>query len=225
MASRASSKSKALKTASRGASKATKASSKKSSKKPLTAAPKATPKRSIGKAKAKKTVKRPTSLARSATRKSAPPVETSPAARYHTVTPFLNLKGAGDAIEFYKRAFGAEERLRMPNADGSIMHAELTIGDSTIMVADASRAPESRSSIHLTVADCDALFERAVSAGGTEKMPPQDMFWGDRYGQVEDPFGNLWSIATHKEDVPPEELSRRAAAALTPPPADAVTVE
>jgi PhnB protein len=138
------------------------------------------------------------------------------------VTPFLNVKGAEDAIAFYKQAFGAEERVRMPNPDGSIMHAELVIGDSIIMLSETSRQPETRSSIHLSVADCDALFQRAVSAGGLERMAPQDMFWGERYGQVEDPFGNLWAIATHVEDVPADELSRRAAEmavtlAATPP--------
>jgi PhnB protein len=133
--------------------------------------------------------------------------------RYHTVTPFLNVRGAARAIDFYKDAFGAEERLRMPGPNGSIMHAEIVIGDSTIMLADALFQPESRSSLHVYVDDCDSLFERAVSAGSTVKMAPQDMFWGDRYGQLEDPFGNVWSIASHKEDVPAEEMARRAAEA------------
>ena len=123
-------------------------------------------------------------------------------------------------------SFGAEERLRMPNADGSIMHAELVIGDSTIMLSEVSRLPESRSAIHLSVADCDALFQRAVSAGGLERMAPQNMFWGERYGQVEDPFGNLWAIATLTEDVPADELSRRAtemaASMAAAPPAEPV---
>jgi PhnB protein len=133
--------------------------------------------------------------------------------RYHTVTPFLNVKGAERAIDYYKQAFGAEERLRMPGPNGSIMHAELVIGDSTIMLSDALFQPETRSSLHVYVDDCDSLFERAVSAGGTVKMAPQDMFWGDRYSQLEDPFGNVWSIATHKEDVPADEMARRAAEA------------
>ena len=203
MASRASSKSKPAKKAGRGASKAV-AAGKKVVKKAASAAP-------LKKLanKAKKLIKKARVAAKSKLASDAPPPAPP---RYHTVTPFLNVKGAEEAIAFYKKAFGAEERLRMPAADGSIMHAELTIGDSTIMLADASRSPETRSSIHLTVADCDALFERAVSAGGREKMALQDMFWGDRYGQVEDPFGNVWAISTHKEDVPPEELARRAAA-------------
>jgi uncharacterized glyoxalase superfamily protein PhnB len=132
---------------------------------------------------------------------------------YHTVTPFLSIKGADRAIDFYKQAFGAQERARMPGPEGTIMHAELVIGDSTIMLSDAIRTAETRSSLHVYVDDCDSLFERAVAAGGTVRMPLTDMFWGDRYGQVEDPFGNLWSIATHKEDVPAEEMARRAAEA------------
>jgi PhnB protein len=229
MASRASSKSKASKAVSRGASKVTKAvksavksPSKAAAKKPVKKAPKAAPKAAPAKAsKAKKLVKKLGSIARAGRSKLAKAIEPTPP-RYHTVTPFLNVKGADDAIAFYKRAFGAEERLRMPNADGTIMHAELVIGDSTIMVSDAIHSPETRSSIHLTVADCDELFERAVSAGGTERMPLQDMFWGDRYGTLEDPFGNVWAISTHKEDVAPDELARRAAAA-EPPPAPPAT--
>ena len=218
MASRASSKSKASKTAGKGPTKAAAAAAKKAAKKPTTAgraAPKAAPGKKAAAGKAKKVGKDRAGLARGS-RKSATPA--APATHYHTVTPFLNVKGADDAIDFFKRAFGAEERVRWPNPDGTIMHAEVVIGDSTIMVSDAIRAPETRSSIHLTVADCDALFERAVAAGGRERMALQDMFWGDRYGQVEDPFGNVWAISTHKEDVAPDELARRAAAAAPPPP-------
>jgi PhnB protein len=230
MASRASSKSKASKGAAKakagkatGAGKAvkgamkaaaSKVAAKKPAKKPIAAAPKAI-------AKAKKLAKKIGSVARAGRAKLAAAIQPTPP-RYHTVTPFLNVKGAQDAIEFYKNAFGAEERMRMPNADGSIMHAELTIGDSTIMLSDAIHSPETRSSIHLTVPDCDALYERAVSAGGTQKMPLQDMFWGDRYGTLEDPFGNVWAISTHKEDVAPDELARRAAAAEPPPAAPAM---
>jgi PhnB protein len=232
MASRASTKSKASKSAGRGAGKAAaKSGTSKPAKKAVRAAPKAAPVKST--AKTKKATNRTALIAQSAQKtaqlkaqktaaKSARKTAIKAASRKraatapapsvrHTVTPFLNVKGAEDAIEFYKRAFGAEERLRMPNADGSIMHAELVIGDSTIMLSEVTQRPESRSSIHLSVADCDALFQRAVSAGGLERMAPQDMFWGERYGQVEDPFGNLWSIATHTEDVPADELSRRAA--------------
>jgi PhnB protein len=171
------------------------------------------------KAPAKKKVAPPARAKRKpAARKRAPATRAKIAvavagARYHTVTPFLNVKGADRAIDFYKQAFGAVERLRMPGPNGSIMHAELVIGDSTIMLADALFQPESRSSLHVYVDDCDSLFQRAVSAGSTVKMPPQDMFWGDRYSQLEDPFGNIWSIASHKEDVPAEEMARRAAEA------------
>jgi PhnB protein len=246
MASRASTKSKASKSAARGTSTAKAAKGKvaaaKSAQKAGRAAPKAAPIKSA--AKAKKATSRTALIAKSAQKTAAKSAAKSarktaikaasrkrdraaapaaPAARYHTVTPFLNVKGAQDAIDFYKRAFGAEERMRMPNPDGTIMHAELIIGDSTVMISDARALPESRSSIHLSVADCDALFERAVSAGGLERMAPQDMFWGDRYGQVEDPFGNLWAIATHKEDVPTEELSRRAAEEAAAPAREPVT--
>jgi PhnB protein len=239
MASRASTKSKASKSA--GSKTATKAA--KSAKKPVRAAPKAAPAKPAGKApkakaasssraaliakSAQKTAAAKTarkSAIKAASRKRAASVPA--ASSRHTVTPFLNVRGAEDAIDFYKRAFGAEERLRMPNADGSIMHAELVIGDSIVMLSEVSRMPESRSAIHLSVADCDALFQQAVSAGGLERMAPQDMFWGERYGQVEDPFGNVWAIATHKEDVPASELSRRAAEAAATmaaaPPAEAV---
>jgi uncharacterized glyoxalase superfamily protein PhnB len=234
MATRASIKSKAAKGVSRGSAKATaakaavkssvkntKATIKTAAKKPSKAlgkAGKAAPKVAAKAAsKAKKLASKLGSLARAGRAKLAAAIEPAPA-RYHTITPFLNLKGAENAIEFYKRAFGAEERLRMPNADGTIMHAEITIGDSTLMLSDAGGLqPETKSSIHLTVSDCDELFARALAAGMTERMPLQDMFWGDRYGQVEDPFGNVWSIATHKEDVAPEEIARRAAAAEPPP--------
>lgn len=153
-----------------------------------------------------------------AARKTASPKRTvkAVAPRYHTVTPFLNIRGAAAAIEFYKRAFGASERLRMPGPNGEVMHAELVIGDSTVMLSEAMQHPESRASLHLHVDDCDSLFSRAVSAGATVKMPLANMFWGDRYGQVSDPFGIVWSIATHVEDVPPKEMQRRMAA--LPPP-------
>lgn len=138
---------------------------------------------------------------------------------YHTITPYLIVKGADEAIEFYKKAFGAEELFRMPGPDGrGVMHAELRIGDSIIMLADESPdrgylGPLTRggatSSLLLYVEDADASFARAIAAGATEKMPVSDMFWGDRYGQVRDPFGHDWSIATHTEDVAPEEMARR----------------
>jgi uncharacterized glyoxalase superfamily protein PhnB len=145
---------------------------------------------------------------------------------FHTITPSLIIKGAAEAIEFYKRAFGAEElgRHLMPGTDGSekIAHAELQIGDSRLFLADefpthGVLGPNGSSpvAIHLYVTDADAVFNRAVGAGATVKMPLLDMFWGDRFGKLEDPFGHTWSIATHIEDVPEEEMAARMAAAMS----------
>lgn len=141
-------------------------------------------------------------------------------AGYHTLTPYLIVRGAAHAIEFYRRAFGAEEVCRLPGPDGfSIGHAEIKIGDSHVMLADedpqyGTKAPPSSGgtsvSLHMYVADVDAAFQRAVDAGATARMPPTDMFWGDRYGKLVDPFGHEWGLATHKEDVTPEEMARRA---------------
>ena len=142
---------------------------------------------------------------------------------YHTATPYLTIRGADRAIDFYKRAFGATEIYRMPGPGGKVMHAEIKIGDSIIMLSEEFpemdvRSPESLggagASILLYVEDCDRAFERAVSAGATSKMPPADMFWGDRFGKLTDPFGHVWSIATHKEDVAPEEMQKRHEAFL-----------
>ena len=141
---------------------------------------------------------------------------------FHTVTPHLTVKNAGEAIEFYKKAFGAEEIARMPGPGGSVMHAEMRIGDSPIMLNDefpehGARGPKTIGgtpvSIHLYVNDVDALFDRAVKAGAKVTMPIADMFWGDRFGKLEDPFGHQWSMATHKEDVTAEECAQRAKAA------------
>src|SRR2546427_12679815 len=140
---------------------------------------------------------------------------------YHTVTPYLIIKGAADAIDFYKRAFGATELFRMDH-DGKIGHAEIKIGDSPIMLADESpemghRSPQSLGgspvSILLYVEDVDSLFNQAVSAGAKVQKPVQDQFYGDRIGGVTDPFGHVWYIRTHKEEVSPEEMRKRAAAA------------
>jgi len=133
---------------------------------------------------------------------------------YGTVTPYLNLKGAGDAIEFYKKAFGAEERTRMPGPNGSIMHAEIKIGNSMVMISDAMTNPPTQSSCHLCVDNADAWWKRATEAGADVVMPIADMFWGDRYGVLVDKWGNRWGIATHKEDVSPEEMRKRAAEAM-----------
>jgi len=139
---------------------------------------------------------------------------------YHTVTPYLMVRGSDRAIEFYKRAFGAEELMRMSGPDGkSIMHAEIKIGDSRIFLSEefpdmGCRSPESlggtASSLHLYVEDVDAAFERAVAAGAQVKMPVADMFWGDRFGKLIDPFGHEWGMATHKEDLTPEQIRERA---------------
>jgi uncharacterized glyoxalase superfamily protein PhnB len=145
----------------------------------------------------------------------------------HTVTPHLVIRGAAKAIDFYTRAFGAREHYRMPMPDGGVAHAELQIGDSLIYLADespqgAGRAPRSATSssvvIHLYVEDADASIQRAAGAGATVTMPAMDMFWGDRFGQVRDPFGHLWSIATHKEDLTPEEMGKKGAEAMAAMP-------
>jgi PhnB protein len=141
---------------------------------------------------------------------------------YHTATPYLIVKDAARAIEFYKKAFGAMELMRMPGAGGKIGHAEIKIGDSPIMLADevpgmGFRSPESIGgspvSILLYVEDVDAVFNEAVAAGAKVQRPVADQFYGDRSGGVTDPFGHVWYIATHKEDVSPEEMKKRAAAA------------
>ncbi|MYM73227.1 VOC family protein [Duganella sp. FT134W] len=132
-----------------------------------------------------------------------------------TVIPHLVCEGAADAIEFYKKAFNAVEQMRMPGDNGRIMHAALTIGDSTIMLADdfpeyGGLGPKalkgSPVTLHMVVPDVDASFQQAVDAGASVRMAPADMFWGDRYGQVTDPFGHHWSIATHIKDMTPEEM-------------------
>ena len=139
---------------------------------------------------------------------------------YHTVTPFLNVDGANEALAFYKKAFGAEERFRMPTPDGKIMHSEIKIGDSLVMVSDAMMNPPTQSSIHLYVPDADAIWTRAVAAGAKVEQPLVDQFWGDRWGVLSDKWGNRWGVATHKEDVSPEEMQKRGEAAMKnmPPP-------
>lgn len=141
----------------------------------------------------------------------------------HTVTPSLTVKGAAQAIEFYQKAFGATEKSRFPGPDGLIMHAEIKIGDSMLFMSDEhpkgeTQAPESlggaTGSVLLYVPDVDSTFNRAVQAGAKAIMPPADMFWGDRFAKLVDPFGHHWALATHKEDVPPDEMSRRAKEAM-----------
>ncbi len=141
---------------------------------------------------------------------------------YHSVTPYLIVRGGAEAIEFYKKAFGASELFRMDAPGGKIGHAEIKIGDSPIMLADeypdmGYKGPQSLGgspvSIMIYVEDVDAIFNRAVDSGATVKEALQDKFYGDRMGTVVDPFGHIWHIATHKEDVSPEEMERRAKAA------------
>lgn len=142
---------------------------------------------------------------------------------YNTLTPYLAVEDAERAIEFYKDAFGAEETIRMPGPDGSIAHAELQIGDSKVMLSDPFpqsnvRPPAERGgptgSVFMYVDDADAVFEQAQTAGATVSMPLEDMFWGDRFGSLTDPFGHVWSVATHIEDVPEAEMAERAATAM-----------
>ena len=138
---------------------------------------------------------------------------------FHAVTPYLVCAGASKAIAFYKKAFGATEVMRLATPNGKLMHASIKIGDSPIMLNDefpemGALGPKSRQgtsvTIHLFVADADAAFARAVKAGAKVKMPLQDMFWGDRYGLLEDPFGHSWSIATHQRDLTHKEIQEAA---------------
>ena len=141
---------------------------------------------------------------------------------HHTVTPHLVIRGAAEAIEFYKKALGAKELGRMTSPDGKVGHAELKIGDSIIFLADefpmpgAPKSPQTvgacTATLNLYVPDVDATYKQAISAGGKETMPVQDMFWGDRYGTFTDPFGHTWGVATHKEDLTKEEVEERAKA-------------
>ena len=138
---------------------------------------------------------------------------------YHSLTPYLAVRGAAEAIDFYTRALGAQERVRMPGPDGrTIMHAELSIGDSMIMLSDEMPDMDCRSpqalggspvGFALYVEDVDAAFDRAVGAGATVVQPVANQFYGDRSGSIEDPFGHKWSLMTHVEDVPPAEMKRR----------------
>jgi PhnB protein len=139
---------------------------------------------------------------------------------YHSVTPYLIVRGAARAIEFYEQAFGAVERFRMPGPGGRVGHAEIAIGDSCVMLADEVPemgyvGPEAAGGTPVTfliyVEDVDNRFANALAAGATEVQPVEDKFWGDRTGQLRDPFGHLWTLATHVEDVPPDEIERRAA--------------
>jgi PhnB protein len=139
---------------------------------------------------------------------------------YHSITPYLVVKDAAQAIEFYKRAFGAQEVARMAGPGGKgIMHAEIKIGDSHVMLSDempgtGATSPQSLGgttcSLFLYVPDVDSTYRQAVSAGATSTMPVSDQFWGDRFGKLADPFGHQWALATHKEDVSPQEMKKRS---------------
>jgi PhnB protein len=142
---------------------------------------------------------------------------------YHTLSPYLAVEDANQAIDYYKKAFGAKERVRMEAPGGAIGHAEIEIGDSVVMLSDpfpqsSTRPPKelggSSVSVFMYVEDVDAVVKRAVDSGATVLMEVEDQFWGDRFGTVQDPFGHSWSIATHVEDVAPEEMAERAKAAM-----------
>ena len=141
---------------------------------------------------------------------------------YHSVTPYLFIRGAARAIDFYKNVFGAKEKMRMPGPDGKIGHAELQIGDSVVMLADENPQSQAKSpetvggatnSLLLYLENVDSVFEKAVKAGAKSLKPVADQFYGDRMGTILDPFGQMWSVATHVEDVSPEEMQRRMAKA------------
>jgi PhnB protein len=138
---------------------------------------------------------------------------------FHSITPFLAVNDAAKAIDFYRRAFGAKEIMRNTGPDGKITHAEIRIGDSPLMLSDEMpqagiRTPRSLGgstvNIFLYVDNADTVFKQAESAGAKVEMPLENMFWGDRYGKLTDPFGHSWSVATHKEDVSPEEMKKRS---------------
>ena len=141
---------------------------------------------------------------------------------YHTVTPYLAVRGAAQALDFYRRAFGADVFVEMPGPDGAVMHAEMRIGDSVVMVGEAMPERGAFAPTDLTPAtspvglfiyteNVDADFQRAIDAGAKVEAPLENMFWGDRYGKLVDPFGHRWQLATHVEDVAPEEMERRMA--------------
>jgi PhnB protein len=141
---------------------------------------------------------------------------------YHSLTPYLIVTDGAQAIEFYKKAFGATEVMRFPAPGGKIGHAELRIGDSLVMLADehpdmGCRGPEAYGgtpvSLHLYVEDVDRVFGQALAAGAKQQRPVKDQFYGDRSGTLQDPFGHVWTVSTHKEDLSPEEMQKRAAAA------------
>lgn len=137
---------------------------------------------------------------------------------YHTITPYLTVTGANEAIDFYKKAFGAQELYRMPGPNGKIMHAELKIGESMLMISEEMKEMGCTSpttlkgspvSIFMYVENVDKAFEQAIKAGAKAEKQPENMFWGDKYGSFVDPYGHRWALATHVEDVSPEEMKKR----------------
>ncbi|PYN92221.1 MAG: glyoxalase [Candidatus Rokuibacteriota bacterium] len=165
-------------------------------------------------------VKRP----KPAARRSAPRKVSAIPKGYHTVTAYLTVTDGARVLDFYAKAFGAKVKVRMPGPGGMLAHAELAIGDSVVMLSDEFPQPEgtkapsslggSTGSLFLYVPNVDASFTRAVDAGCRVTMPPTDMFWGDRFGKLVDPFGHHWGLATHKEDVSPAEMKKRSDAAM-----------
>jgi PhnB protein len=142
---------------------------------------------------------------------------------FHSITPHLVVRDANKAIDFYKQVFGAQEQARMPGPDGKIMHAEIRIGDSVLLLADEFPTMQCVSplslngtavTVHLYVDNVDQVFERAIKAGAQVTMPVMDVFWGDRYGKFKDPFGHVWSVATHVWDLSPAETQKAAADAM-----------
>jgi len=174
------------------------------------------------KSKAKKAPARAKAKGKAKARPAAKKVSPIPPG-YHTVTPYLTVNDGAGALEFYTRAFGAREMMRMPAPNGKIGHAEIRIGDSFIMLSDelpgtSTKAPTSlggtTGSLMVYLPNVDAAFKKAIDAGCKSLMAPADMFWGDRFGKLEDPYGNQWGLLTHKEDVPPKQMAERAKAAM-----------
>jgi len=174
------------------------------------------------KSKAKKAPARAKAKGKAMARPAAEKVSPIPPG-YHTVTPYLTVNDGAGALEFYKRAFGAREMMRMPAPNGKIGHAEIRIGDSFIMLSDefpgtSTKAPTSlggtTGSLMVYLPNVDVAFTKAIDAGCKSIMAPADMFWGDRFGKLEDPYGNQWGLLTHKEDVLPKQMAERAQAAM-----------
>jgi PhnB protein len=166
----------------------------------------------------KKSAKKAKSAKKPAKKKVAP----IPAG-YYTLTPYLVCRSAAKAIEFYKKAFDAKEKVRMPSPDGSIAHAELKIGNSIVMLGDenpamGATAPETvggtATGLFIYTKDVDKAYAKAIAAGAKSEMAPMDMFWGDRYAKLADPFGHKWSMATHIEDMSPKEMAKRGVEAM-----------